>query len=180
MRFYRDIDSIPVLAAEGTILPMYRDGRSNNLSLDQPLDIHVWRGNGSYELYEDDGETNAYKEGKYAITSFKLEEKGDNIRLTITPPTDSNGLLPTEREMYIKFRDVDTEEIKVKVADEPVVIELNNIRPLENEDKNELKSAILTRVQGSNDKKSLTFKKRLPRFVREVLAEFDAFYTPEK
>lgn len=180
VRFYRDIDSIPVLAAEGTILPMYRDGRSNNLSLDQPLDIHVWRGNGSYELYEDDGETNAYKEGKYAITSFKLEEKGDNIRLTITPPTDSNGLLPTEREMYIKFRDVDTEEIKVKVADEPVVIELNNIRPLENEDKNELKSAILTRVQGSNDKKSLTFKKRLPRFVREVLAEFDAFYTPEK
>ena len=82
--------------------------------------------------------------------------------------------------MYIKFRDVDTEEIKVKVADEPVVIELDNVRPLENEDKNELKSAILTRVQGSNDKKSLIFKKRLPRFVREVLAEFDAFYTPEK
>ena len=180
VRFYRDIDSIPVLAAEGTILPMYRDGRSNNLSLDQPLEIHVWRGNGSYELYEDDGETNAYKEGKYVITSFKLEEQGNNIRLTITPPTDSNGLMSTEREMYIKFRDVDTEEIKVKVADEPVVIELNNIRPLENEDKNELKSAILTRVQGSNDKKSLTFKKRLPRFVREVLAEFDAFYTPEK
>lgn len=180
VRFYRDIDSIPVLAAEGTILPMYRDGRSNNLSLDQPLEIHVWRGNGSFELYEDDGETNAYKEGKYAITSFKLEEKGDSIRLTITPPTDSNGLLPTEREMYIKFCDVDTEEIKVMVSDEPVVIELNNIRPLENEDKNELKSAILTRVQGSNDKKSLTFKKRLPRFVREVLAEFDAFYTPEK
>ncbi len=180
VRFYRDIDSIPVLAAEGTILPMYRDGRSNNLSLDQPLEIHIWRGNGSYELYEDDGETNAYKEGKYAITSFKLEEKGNSIRLTITPPTNSNGLLPIEREMYIKFRDVDTEEIKVKVADEPVVIELNNVRPLENEDKNELKSAILTRVQGSNDKKSLTFKKRLPRFVREVLAEFDAFYTPEK
>ena len=180
VRFYRDIDSIPVLAAEGTILPMYRDGRSNNLSLDQPLEIHIWRGNGSYELYEDDGETNAYKEGKYVITSFKLEEKGDSIRLTITPPTDSNGLMPTEREMYIKFRDVDTEEIKVMVADEPVVIELDNVRPLENEDKNELKSAILTRVQGSNDKKSLTFKKRLPRFVREVLAEFDAFYTPEK
>ena len=180
VRFYRDIDSIPVLAAEGTILPMYRDGISNNLSLDQPLDIHVWRGNGSYDLYEDDGETNAYKEGKYAITSFKLEEKGDSIRLTITPPTNSNVLLPAEREMYIKFRDVDTEEMKVMVADVPVVIELNNIRPLENEDKNELKSAILTRVQGSNDKKSLTFKKRLPRFVREVLAEFDAFYTPEK
>ncbi len=180
VRFYRDIDSIPVLATEGTILPMYRDGRSNNLSLDQPLEIHIWRGNGSFELYEDDGETNAYKEGKYSITSFKLEEKGNSIRLTIKPPTNSNGLLPAEREMYIKFRDVDTEEIKVKVADEPVVIELNNIRPLENEDKNELKSAILTRVQGSNDKKSLTFKKRLPRFVREVLAEFDAFYMPDK
>ena len=180
VRMYRDIDSIPVLAAEGTILPMYRDDRSNNLSLEQPLEIHIWRGNGSYELYEDDGETNAYKNGNYSITSFKVEEKGDSIRLTITPPKDSIGLLTISREMYIKFRDIDTEEIKITVSNEPVVIELNNIRPMQNEDKNEIKSVILTRVQGSNDRKSLTFNKKLPRFVREALSELDAFYTPEK
>ncbi|MBO7196612.1 MAG: DUF5110 domain-containing protein [Clostridia bacterium] len=180
VRLYRDIDSIPVLAAEGTILPMYRDGRSNDLSLDQPLEIHVWRGNGGFDLYEDDGETNAYKNGNYVITSFKLEEHGDSIRLIVTPPKDSKGLLPSSREMYIKFRDIYTEEIKITLSNEPVVIELNNIRPMQNEDKNEIKSEILTRVQGSNDKKSFIYHKKLPRFVRDALTELDAFYIPVK
>ena len=179
VRMYRDIDSIPVLAPEGTILPMYRDDRTNNLSIDQPIEIHVWRGNGSYELYEDDGETNAYKDGKYAVTKFTVAEIDNNLVFTITPPKDSKGLLPTEREMYVKFRDIYTEEIKIKVSNEPVVIEINNIRPMKNEDKNELKSAILTRVQGSNDKKSLFFKKKLPSFVSDVLAELDALYTTD-
>jgi hypothetical protein len=30
-------------------------------------------------------------------------------------------------------------------------------------------------VQGGNDKKSMIFGKKLPRFVSDVLAEFDAF-----
>ena len=180
IRMYRDIDTIPVLAPEGTILPMYRNDRTNNLSLDQPLEIHIWRGNGSYELYEDDGETTAYKSGKYAITSFKLEEDGDNIRLTVTPPKDSYGLLPNIREMYVKFRDIDMEEIRITVSDEPIIIELDNVHHLQNEDKNELRSAILTRVQGSNDKKNLAFNKKLPDFVASALSELDALYTPYK
>ncbi len=197
VRFYRDIDSIPVLAPEGTILPMYLDGRINDLSLDQPLEIHIWRGNGSYELYEDDGETNAYKDGKYAITSFKLEEYGNNLSLTITPPKDSKGLLPCEREMLIKFRDVKAAilpeeyvpkksadglgiEIMVTVGAEPVTIKLTGAVPTENQPYEEFKSEILTRVQGSNDRKSLTFKKKLPSFVSDVLAEYDAFYNSEK
>ena len=55
---HRDLDTIPVLAKEGAIVPMYRNAETNDLSLSQPLEIHLWRGNGSYELYEDDGRTN--------------------------------------------------------------------------------------------------------------------------
>ena len=173
---FRDIDSIPVLAPEGTILPMYRNCDTNNLSLDQPLEIHVWRGNGRYELYEDDGETKAYMDGKYVITDFKLEEEGSMLRLTVTPPNDAKGLLPKEREMYIIFRDVEAEEMKITLSDTPVVIELKDVQPKQNESIEELKSMILTRAQGSNDRKNATFGKKLPKYITHALSEFDAFY----
>ena len=39
---YRDLDSIPVLAPAGAIVPMYRNATRNDLSLEQPIEIHVW------------------------------------------------------------------------------------------------------------------------------------------
>ena len=47
-------------------------------------------------------------------------------------------------------------------------------------DKDELRGGILTRVQGNNDRKSMLFKKKLPAFVSDVLAEFDAFWEEKK
>lgn len=173
----RDLDSIPVLAPAGAIVPMYKNDRTNDLSLEQPLEIHIWRGNGHYELYEDDGETNAYRRGIFAKTEFDLAENSDKLRLTITPPSDSKGLLPSEREMVIKFRDVVTDDVTVKVGNEPVVIEIENIVPTKNEDKNELKNAILTRIQGSNAWKNRVFsKKKMPFFLHEALSEFECLY----
>ena len=169
---YRDLDSIPVLAPAGAIVPMYRNGETNDLSLSQPLEINIWRGGGHFELYEDDGETNAYKDGKFAITTFELTEQGDSLRLTITPD-DKCGILPTEREMYIRFRDVDCDELKLTVGREPIVIELSDVKPLPAEPIEELRSAILTRVQGSNDRKIKLFAKRIPSYVAGALAELD-------
>ncbi len=187
---YRDLDSIPVLAREGSIVPMYRNADTNDLSLDQPLEIHLWRGNGEYELYEDDGETNAYKNGIFAITKFALSEEGDRLTLTITPPEDSKGLLPAERKMYLMFRDVKAAEvssefsarpspdglgieIEVTVGNEPLMVTLLGTVPAENPNFDDFKNAILTRVQGSNFKKSRIFGKKLPRYVEWVISELD-------
>ena len=178
VNLYRDLDSIPVLAKEGTILPMYRSGVSNDLSLDQDLEIHIWRGNGSFELYEDDGETTAYEDGIYTITTFTLEEMGSTLRLTITPPADSHGLLPQERKMYIRFRDVVQEEICVTLGSAPVVIQLENIRCRENAPREELRNAILTRVQGKNQWKQRKFGKKMPAFIETALQELDALWYP--
>ena len=170
---YRDIDSIPVLAPAGAIIPMYRNDRANDLSLDQPLEIHIYRGNGHYELYEDDGETNAYKDGKFAITNFDLTEENGRLTLTITPPEHSD-ILPESREMYIVFCDILHDEVKVTLGREPVRVELSDYRVLENPPEAELRSALLTRVQGSNDKKSATFNKKLPKYVLGALAEIES------
>ena len=173
----RDLDSIPVLAPAGAIVPMYKNDRTNDLSLDQALEIHIWRGNGRYELYEDDGETNAYREGDFVKTELELVENGDKLRLTITPPADSKGLFSSEREMVIKFRDVVADDVTVKVGSDPVVVEIDNIVPTKNEDKNELRNAILTRIQGSNAWKNKVFsKKKIPLFLNNALSEFECMY----
>jgi alpha-glucosidase (family GH31 glycosyl hydrolase) len=174
VKMYRDLDSIPVLAPEGAIIPMYRNDRTNDLSLDQPLEIHIWRGNGHYELYEDDGETNAYKNGKYAITKFDLEESDGDLRLTITPPVDMNDVIPTEREIFIKFRDIIHTEERIILKNQPISLEIKNIIPTENESEEDIRSAILTRVQGCNDRKSMAFKRRMPKYLEDALSEIKA------
>lgn len=174
VKMYRDIDSIPVLAPAGAIIPMYRNAESNDLSLQQPMEIHLWRGNGSYELYEDDGETDAYKEGKRAVTSFRMVENDDSLTLEIAPPADSCGLLPGEREIYLVFRDIDHEQIRISLSDKPVTVEVNGIRPRKTATKNELRVSLMTRVQGSNDKKNILFGKKMPAYINEAMKEIDA------
>ena len=65
------------------------------------------------------------------------------------------------------------EEICVTVGSEPITVEVPNV-PLQQEPKEELQSAILTRVQADNVWKSKNFKTKLPQFVRDALAELDA------
>lgn len=174
IKMYRDLDSIPVLAPEGAIIPMYKNSKTNNISLDQPLEIHIWRGNGEYELYEDDGESKAYQNGEYSLTKFVLEEKDNDIRLTVIPSSKTPEFMPKEREVYIKFRDLEVEDIKIKLTDKPITIELNSPTLTKNPNANDLKNGILTRVQKSNLWKSKTFNKTYPSFVQGPINEINA------
>ena len=61
----------------------------------------------------------------------------------------------------------------MEVGNEPITVEVPNV-PVKQEHKEELQSAILTRVQADNAWKSRNFKTRLPGFVRDALAELDA------
>ena len=187
---YRDLDTIPVLAKEGAIVPMYRNGENNALSADQPLDIHVWRGNGQFELYEDDGESMDYTSGKFAVTRFKICEDGKDLIFTVTPPTDSHCIIPEERLFRILFRDIKEAAtdgnicsgedfgcytVAVSVSNTPVTVRLTDIRSASDPDKNMLRSSLLTRFQGSNFIKSILFKRAamIPRRLKEALKELD-------
>ena len=188
VRMYRDLDSIPVLAGEGAIVPMYRSGDTNDLSLEQPLEIHIWRGNGRFELYEDDGETLDHESGKSAITVFETDEAGEGLTLNILPPSDSHGLLPATRQMYLNFRDVVNAEvfvdgvavpfsraICVTVGAVPVRVELKNVRVMDNEPREELRINLLTRVQAGNSWKGSHFggKKPMPKYIQDALDELE-------
>ena len=179
VKLYRDLDSIPVLASAGAIVPMYACADSNDLTLDQPLEIHVWRGNGAFELYEDDGETNAYRQGNCAITKFTVSEDDTGIHFVINPPVGDGSILPKERQFILRFRDLLDEagrEVVMPVAFKGAKLQLhlNGCKTAVNVSKNELKTELLTRVQGSNQWKNMVFSKRLPGFVQDAMDEFDA------
>jgi len=197
----RDIDSIPVLVPAGGIVPMYHDGTSNSLSLDQPLDIQIWHGNGQYTLYEDDGLTNAYQKGSYVQTAFRVREEGNTICLTIGAPIGDAALLPKERTMYLHFRDIvqcdayingnricssgnDYAVVEVTAGAGAVEIVLKNCRFAANLSKEVLISDLFTRVQVNNRHKHRRYPsgsakrslRMLPGYLRSSLAEFDALY----
>ena len=192
VRMYRDLDSLPVLAKEGAIVPMYSRADTNNLSHAQPMDIHVWRGNGEFALYEDDGETMEYATGKYAITNFRIREEESGYTFTILPSDQSCGLLPERRKMRILFRDIADADvdpdytasheqgwmnIELTLGNEPLTVHLTNVTLSQGVNREELRSSLLTRCQGSNFIKSLLFTKdrSLPSYVQKALSEYDHF-----
>ncbi len=103
---FRSLDSIPVFAKEGTILPLYRD-IDNSYGIEKPLEIWVYRGTGEYLLYEDDGISKKYLTGEYAITRFNVLEKDNEYLFSIKEGIEGNMIIP-EREYTIVFKDIES------------------------------------------------------------------------
>ncbi|MDR0883062.1 MAG: glycoside hydrolase family 31 protein [Oscillospiraceae bacterium] len=127
----RDLTSTPVFAKAGTIVPLSTDGTDNNWRNPAALELWIWRGNGEYTLYEDDGETDAHKRGYYAQTQYTLSETAGNLSLTIADKTPESAPadwalwraenLPTKRSYRLSFKDVvDAREISATVNGETV------------------------------------------------------------
>lgn len=189
---YRDLNEMPVFAKEGSIVPMYKDDKTNDLSLEQPLEIHIWHGNGSYELYEDDGESTAFEQGASVITKFQMKENETGLVFDIMPGEDTTGLLPDKREIVLKFRDITKAEVCVdgkavafgkngevvlEAGREPIQVVLKEIVELKNKPLKESKVNLLTRVQAGNNWKQVYFsesEKRIPKYIQKALDEFQA------
>lgn len=188
VRMYRDLDSIPALAREGAIVPMYRSGETNDLSLEQPLDIHIWRGNGEFALYEDDGET---KDPRHALTKITVAETGDSLAFRLQAAEGNPEILPNSRSVRLIFRDIAEAELwingqtarfhpagillEVKPRQD-ILVELKRVIPLANPPKAQLRTDLLTRVQGEIIWKNavLGSDKKMPKLIRQALAELDA------
>jgi hypothetical protein len=83
------IHEIPVLARAGAIIPMTgeQEARQNGVATPSQMEIRVFGGaDGSFELYEDDGESNGFLDGEFAITAFDfLWRQGNETLFCISP-----------------------------------------------------------------------------------------------
>ncbi len=188
VNMFRDLDTIPVLAGEGAIVPMYAESHTNNLSLDQPLDIHIWCGNGTFDLYEDDGETNR---DNHVITHMQVEQAEDTLRFTVRAAEGDLSLLPEKRTMRLIFRDITDAQVQVdgcnvEFCQEGIwlnvdvstgtAVTLTDFTAAQNPPKAQLRTDLMTRIQGEVVWKNAVLgnEKKMPKSIREALAELDS------
>ena len=105
MQMHRQLDTVPVLAKAGAIVPMARyEKRDNRLLNAQNMDVLVFPGaSNAFELYEDIGDYSEYQKGAFAKTKMELVW-GDSAKFTIAPATGDLSLIPGSRNWNIKLR----------------------------------------------------------------------------
>lgn len=109
MSFYKDED-YPVFCKEGSIIVMSLDQTTNTPT---NIEVNVFPGSsGEYKLYEDDGFTNNYKNGNFAITEYIFNYTENKYELNINP-VSCQGLTPDLRNYKVKFRNTNSASISV-------------------------------------------------------------------
>ena len=186
IRMCRDMSSVPVLAVSGAIIPL--DGRAEGNDCGNPDKLCVWlyRGNGSFTLYEDDGETLEYKDGKYAETLIKSVENGFDFSVEVKPAVGEISVIPERRDYRFEFRDIVSAQdisacsngdkmdfviekrenvLAVSVrnvsAEKGVLIKLFGITVRKNPSKKELFLQAISKIQGDTRYKTVKYKKCL-------------------
>lgn len=126
----RPLDSFPLLCKEGGFFVLDGAGQGNSTDLPVALDVHVFAGNGHYELVEDAA-------GR-AITSFTAVQV-DGEQTVIITTDDPHGILPT-RMLTLRFRNALDGQVQARVNGESVssyvrqesgytLVRLQNIAP---------------------------------------------------
>ncbi|MBO8423658.1 MAG: DUF5110 domain-containing protein [Firmicutes bacterium] len=202
-RIYRDLQDEPVFARAGSIIPLYRNADSNDLSLKQPLEIWLYSGDGSFDMYDDDGDSEAYVKGVYALTRMKLVRNGNKLIFTMF--TEGNKrMIPAERLIYLNFRDVVSGKVSVNGArrksapneveivydGSEVTVVIDNCVFAANRDYKEAVTDLVSCFQMSNARKTALFRKVFdigsaipsgaPRACREAIEELRCLSSAKK
>jgi len=180
---FRDEASIPVLAKEGAIIPLDRNDTENDCSNPKRLDIWAYRGNGSFTLYEDDGETTQFKNGVYCETAFEINENGNDVSFVIGAVSGDKTVLPESREIRVIFKDITGFEsaalykngkklkdchtqvingetvltLRAYEYDAEYMVKLSGVSALTNPPKKEMLIDLISRIQTNNNKKLVKY-----------------------
>lgn len=103
---YRDINSFPVLAKAGAVIPMTEDMGDINENPEN-LTIHIYPlADGSFTLYEDDNLTDSYKADNKVQTKMHLYW-GKDAEFQIEKPEGNLALIPAERNYTLIFHKIE-------------------------------------------------------------------------
>ncbi len=180
VRMFRDIDNIPVLAKAGAIIPMSTNDRKNDCTNPAESDILIYRGNNTFVMYEDDGETLNYKNGAFFKTTFTVCEEGNKVTFTAEKAEGDSSVVPANRTWHFMFKDIVSADVIVTIggkrakteltkcgkgicvsvtagADEKIKVMLSNCIALTNEDEKVLLTRTISKYQMSTDRKGFMF-----------------------
>ncbi len=180
VKMYRDIENIPVLAKAGAIIPMSANDRDNDCSNPEEMELWVYRGNNTFKLYEDDGESLSYMDGAYLKTPFIVKEDGSTVTFTIAPGEGDASVVPEKRKYDVYFKDIVDADIEVIIngkkqkaktkkckgiicvtvsiaPTDEAVITLSDADYLKNKDKKQELTETIAKYQMANDYKGMVF-----------------------
>lgn len=87
INYHAPIDRVPILIKAGAIIPMAPANQDYMDEIKSPLTIHIYpKGNSSFELYEDDGESYDYEKSVFCITTFSCNESGKELFISKSAP----------------------------------------------------------------------------------------------
>ena len=99
------LDRLPLLVRAGAIVPM---GPVVQHTGERPLDeitlLIYPEGASSFELYEDDGRSNAYRRGEHALTRLECESAPAGITVRIGEPVGARSIVPPNRRYVLRLR----------------------------------------------------------------------------
>lgn len=99
------LDRLPLFVRAGAIVPM---GPLVQHTRERPLDeitLLVYPDGASrFELYEDDGRTNAYRRGQYALTTFECVSSPGGVTVRIGEARGDRSLVPFGRRYLVRLR----------------------------------------------------------------------------
>ena len=180
---FRDSEFYPVFAKAGAILPLSGD-EGNGCDNPKNLTLWVYRGNGEYTLYEDDGISMQYKAGKMLNTTFTVKEEGNRLVFSILPAEGDKTLVPQDRKIELCLKDICGGKVTINgkpvpfdqkmelpfLPDEKVEVIVNDFIPKTNGDAIENAKVVLSRYQQSNHKKLLYY---LPLLGKKTPEEYN-------
>ena len=178
---HSDMDSIPVFAKAGAIIPLSGDA-GNSVRNPEHMQLRLYRGNNTFTLYEDDGETCAFRQGDFSKTEITLAETEKTLTLCISGGAEK-PYMPQTRTWTLRFADVaDAAGMQVTANGNPieaqpqtdpdtgltvtlpplpvgtaVTVTLEGVHARENPPYKERVRNILTHFNANNMKKSATY-----------------------
>ena len=115
----RDLNSIPVLAKKGAILPLSADCK-NGTRNPQKMESWAYEGTNTYTMYEDGLENKQYS---VLFTEFKseyIEGNGVDTQTLIIFAHGDNSVCPVNREMKVCFKNIESGRVRLFVDGEAV------------------------------------------------------------
>jgi alpha-glucosidase len=102
------LECMPIYIRAGAILPTAPDMAYTD---ERPLDVltlEVYAGNGAFTLYEDDGFSFEYEQGRFCTTSYRVQQSDTGLGgLSIEGGARTGAYVPVTRKLVLRVHGVD-------------------------------------------------------------------------
>lgn len=100
------LDAIPVFVKAGAIIPMEQGLQYAGEEVGTPLEIHIYPGaDGSFLLYEDEGDGYTYEQGEYQTVSIRWEDAAERLTIGSAPRKYAQGILGRDCTLIVNGKE---------------------------------------------------------------------------